>query len=68
MKEQGIPSMIYYPKPMSQQTAFSGMDCVKVPLPNAAGLCERVLALPMHPYIAEHEQKMVCEAIQKFLQ
>ena len=66
LKEQGIPSMIYYPKPMSQQTAFAGMDCVKVPLPNAAGLCERVLALPMHPYIQPEEQESICNAIRKY--
>ena len=58
--------MIYYPKPMSHQTAFAGMDCVKVPLSNAAGLCERVLALPMHPYISYEEQDNVITSIRSF--
>ena len=66
LKEQGIPSMIYHPKPMSHQTAFAGMDCVKVPLSNAAGLCERVLALPMHPYISYEEQDNVITSIRSF--
>lgn len=68
MKEKGIPAMIYYPKPMSRQTAFEGMDCIKVETSVACELCGRVLSLPMHPYITEEEQKTVAEAIKSFLQ
>ncbi|MFW5645673.1 MAG: DegT/DnrJ/EryC1/StrS family aminotransferase, partial [Acetivibrio ethanolgignens] len=53
----------YYPKPMHEQTAFAGVDCVKVDLSVSAGLCKRVLALPMHPYLKEEEQKRIVEAI-----
>lgn len=68
MKEKGIPAMIYYPKPMSRQTAFEGMDCIKVETSAACELCGRVLSLPMHPYITKEEQKTVAEAIKSFLQ
>jgi len=67
LKEQGIPSMIYYPKPMSQQTAFQDMDCVKVDLSVTKNLCRRVLALPLHPYMEEAEQDRVIAEIQRFL-
>lgn len=67
LKEQGIPSMIYYPKPMSGQTAFQGMDCVKVEMPVAKELCRRVLALPLHPYMEEGEQDWVVSKIREFL-
>lgn len=67
LREQGIPSMIYYPKPMHQQTAFSGSDCKLVDLPVSEGLCGRVLALPIHPYLEEKEQKIVIEAVKQFL-
>ncbi|KSV58822.1 DegT/DnrJ/EryC1/StrS family aminotransferase [Acetivibrio ethanolgignens] len=66
LKEKGIPTMVYYPKPMHEQTAFAGMDCVKVDLSVSAGLCKRVLALPLHPYLKEEEQKQIVEAVKSF--
>ena len=66
LKEKGIPSMIYYPKPMSRQSAFEGIDCKKVELPITEELCRRVLALPLHPYMGVEEQNVVIGWIQKF--
>lgn len=61
LKSSGIPSMVYYPKPMHAQTAFSA---AAQPLPcegfAATQLCETVLSLPMHPYITEAEIATVC--------
>ena len=64
LKEAGVPSMVYYPKPMHAQSVFSGphgavaMDC-----PCASVLPGRVLSLPMHPYLSEEEVMRVCEII-----
>lgn len=66
LKEQGIPSMIYYPKPMHEQKAFDKDECQKVDLSMTSSLCDRILALPMHPYLQEPEQDTVIEAIRKF--
>lgn len=65
LKAEGIPSMVYYPKPMHLQTAFSqtGNLC-----PVATSLCSRVLSLPLHPYLTEEQIDTVCNAIRKFLQ
>lgn len=65
---QGIPSMVYYPKPMHLQKAFADVvkdisDC-----PTAARLCGRVLSLPIHPYIQEQEQEQVAAAVKAFLE
>lgn len=60
--------MIYYPKTMSQQKAFKGLDCVKVGLPTAQQLCKRVLSLPIHPYITENEQDEVVKGIAEFME
>ena len=67
LKEKGIPTMVYYPKPMSRQGAFQGLNCVKVDLPVTADLCKRVLALPMHPYMTKEEQDAVVEGIKEYL-
>lgn len=67
LKELGIPTMVYYPKTMSQQSAFSQF-CRYNDTPNAQRLCRRVLALPIHPYITEEEQQAVVAALKKALQ
>ena len=67
LKENGIPSMIYYPKPMSRQTAFKGIDCVKTELKVTEELCKRILALPLHPYMTAEEQGKVIDSLKGFL-
>ena len=66
LKAEGIPSMVYYPKPLHRQTAFAqtpGDVC-----PVATSLCDRVLSLPMHPYITDEQIEVVCATICKALQ
>lgn len=66
LKEKGIPTMVYYSKPMSQQTAFRGDDCIKVELPVTEQLCQQILALPLHPYMETEEQERVIDHIKEF--
>ena len=65
--KEEIPSMIYYPKTMSQQKAFKDMESVKIDLSIAADLSKRVLSLPLHPYMEHDEQDQIINAIYKFL-
>lgn len=67
LKEKGIPSMVYYPKPMHEQGAFKDTDCVISDLSVTKDLCKRILALPMHPYLEENEQKSVIDAVKDFI-
>lgn len=67
LKEQGIPTMVYYPKPMHLQQAFQGVNLYDCDFSNTVDLCERVLALPMHPYIQESDIEKVTESIRKYL-
>lgn len=70
LKDNGIPSMIYYPKPMHKQLAFGlatadgacdyGFDCS-----TTESLCDTVLSLPMHPYLKEEEIRKVAEVIRE---
>lgn len=61
LKAAGIPAMVYYPRPMHMQTAFAGLDTRTCP--TATSLCERVLSLPMHPYLTAEDVEMVYNAI-----
>lgn len=53
MKEAGIPTMVYYAKPMHLQGAFEGTDSAVADCPVTERLCQSVLSLPMHPYLTE---------------
>lgn len=63
LQAEGIPSMVYYPKPMSAQTAFASMAGMQGSCPNAARLSSSVLSLPMHPYMTEAEVAFVSERL-----
>lgn len=67
LKEKGIPSMVYYPKPMHDQQAFGiegeyGFDCS-----NTEELCGTVLSLPMHPYMTNEDIRMVVDSLREAL-
>ncbi len=63
LKKQGIPTMVYYPKPLSQQIAFAGLS-TKSELLVSADLSDRVLSLPIHPYAEKEAVLSICEAIE----
>lgn len=67
LKAEGIPSMVYYPRGMHQQTAFSSLPNLRK-CPVTERLCGQVLSLPMHPYITEDAIRTVCDAIRRALQ
>lgn len=67
LKEHGIPTMVYYPKPMHLQGAFADLGYKKGNFPVAESLCERVLSLPMHPYLNEEDIRFVANAVKAAL-
>lgn len=64
MKEEGIPTMIYYGKPMHSQGAFAGTGSAIADCPVTEELCGRVLCLPIHPYMADDEAETVAKALK----
>ncbi len=53
LKDKGIPSMVYYPRGLHQQAAYKWMELNDEPYPNTVEATNRVLSLPMHPYLTE---------------
>ena len=51
LKNQGIPTMVYYPKPMHMQKAFENRSVCPDGCPVTTKLCDSVLSLPMGPYL-----------------
>ncbi len=66
LKEAGIPTMVYYPTAMQNQTAFKQKHPAQLPCPVAAQLCQTVLSLPLHPYITKEEIVRVVEVINSY--
>lgn len=62
LKAKGIPTMVYYPVPMSRQTAFKDLHTF-VLTPHAEKLSQCVLSLPIHPYITREEIRKVAEQL-----
>ncbi|TEB08203.1 UDP-2-acetamido-2-deoxy-3-oxo-D-glucuronate aminotransferase [Pelotomaculum schinkii] len=67
LKEQGIPSMIYYIKPMHKQGAFADLEFDENNYEVTNELCDVVLSLPMHPYLSEEDVDAVCDAIKAYI-
>lgn len=65
LKANDVPSMIYYPRGMHQQTAFKGSNLYGETFPVTSDVCGRVLALPLSPYLTEDEQQKVIRLIRE---
>lgn len=65
LKAAGIPSMVYYPKPMHRQEAFAGYEYDDVDFPNTMRLCDTVLSLPMHPYLKDEEIDLIIKVLSE---
>jgi len=61
LKQAGIPTMVYYPIPLSRQPAYAAYPGVATPVSEA--LCGHVVSLPMHPYLDEDAQDRVIDAV-----
>lgn len=65
LKEAGIPSMIYYAKPMHLQGAFNDTASMNADCPVTEQLCKTVLSLPIDPYKTEEDIGTVVKVLKK---
>jgi UDP-2-acetamido-2-deoxy-ribo-hexuluronate aminotransferase len=66
LAENGIPSMIYYPRTMQEQEAFAPIARIGEPLVNANRLVKEVLSLPIDTEIEPETQDYIIEKIKEF--
>ena len=64
LKAQGIPTAIYYPKSMHQQTAYRDFPVADGGLPASERLSRDVISLPMHAYLEESAQERIIKAVR----
>lgn len=63
LKENGIPSAVYYPIPLHLQTAYKYLSYKAGDMPVSEKIAERIFSLPMHPYLKEEEIEKVCNVL-----
>lgn len=67
LKEEGIPSMIYYPVPLYEQKAYQGTAANNIAfLPVTDQLCKEVISLPMHSELDEDTLAYISEKVKAF--
>ncbi len=64
MKAQGVPTAIYYPRPMHTQPTYKGYPLARGGLGITEQLAADVLALPMHPYLDHQTQDIIIDALK----
>jgi dTDP-4-amino-4,6-dideoxygalactose transaminase len=67
LKAQGIPTAIYYSKPLHHQTAYRGYPVAEGGLPVSDRLADEVISLPMHAYLDAATQDRVIAAVRSAL-
>jgi dTDP-4-amino-4,6-dideoxygalactose transaminase len=67
LREQGIPTAVYYPIPIHQQGVYSGYPRAPGGLPVTDAKAGQVISLPMHPYLTEDDQDQIVAAIRAFV-
>ncbi len=63
LKVAGIPTAIYYPRPLHLQSAFSFLGYQNGDFPVSEDCAQRIFSLPMHPYLTEAEQQKIADNI-----
>jgi dTDP-4-amino-4,6-dideoxygalactose transaminase len=67
LQTRGVPTAIYYPKPLHRQGAYKHFPVAGNGLPVTDKLSAEVISLPMHPYLDEPTQDRVIAAVQEAL-
>lgn len=63
LKEQGIPTAVYYPVCLHEQPVFAHLGYKPGDFPVAEQVAKEVISLPMHPYLDDSTQDQITQAI-----
>jgi len=64
LKEKGIPTAVYYPKCLHEQSVFAACACKYGDFPVAEKSALEVISLPMHPFLTEEDQDMIVDCVK----
>lgn len=64
LSEQGIPTAIHYPIPLHLQKVFEYIGCKKGDFPTSEYVADRVISLPMSPFLRKQEQEFIIKTLK----
>ncbi|APG26646.1 aminotransferase DegT [Syntrophotalea acetylenivorans] len=67
LKAVGVPTAVYYPKPLHLQTAYGGLGSGEGAFPESEKAAQSIMSLPMHPYLQEEQIAFICDTIRESL-
>lgn len=67
LKSKGVPTAIYYPRPLHLQTVFSSLGYKKGDFPVSENIAATILSLPMHPYLQPEDQDYIIDSLNESL-
>jgi UDP-2-acetamido-2-deoxy-ribo-hexuluronate aminotransferase len=65
LKAEGIPTAVHYPVPLHLQPPFASPGVGRGSFPHAEAVAERVVSLPMHPYLSADDQMKIAQAVRQ---
>jgi UDP-2-acetamido-2-deoxy-ribo-hexuluronate aminotransferase len=68
LNAEGIPTAIYYPKPLHLQTAFSHLGYGPGDMPVSDSASQRIFSLPMHPYLTDEQINRIVDVLRQALE
>lgn len=68
LKDLGIPTMVYYPKPLHKQTVYKDYDFNLGDLKESERISRICLSLPMHPYLDIETVEYISESLKRLLE
>ena len=63
LKGRAIPTAVHYPVPLHLQPAFASLGLGRGSFPIAEAAAEKVMSLPMHPYLSADDQQFIADAV-----
>ena len=67
LREQGVPTAVYYPIPIHKQGVYSAYPAAPHGLPVTEAKADQVISLPMHANLSEDDQDQVIAAVRAFV-
>ena len=64
LKDAGIPTAVYYPKPLHQQTAFAQLGYQDGDFPVSEEMSQRIFSLPMYPYLPNEDMDQIVASLK----
>ena len=65
LNKEGVPTAVHYPKPLTQQPAFSDLANQEATTPVSVKLASTVFCIPIHQNLTDDQVHGVCDALAK---